>query len=240
MASDYVRVPGMRSKADFLECMRVADQQRAARHKALELNEISEELPNDAADRDQATLLEIGRSLRNTRIARRMKLKDVAERVGCSVSMLSKIECGKAAPSLRILHRIGAALETSIAALFSAAPERDVVIYRKGERPVVNVDPTGRNAGVSLERLVPFSPQRVLEGNIHHVWPGGDNGGPISHFGEEVGYVIEGRLEFTAGNETFTLGPGDSFFLKSEVLHSYRNVGDCPARILWINTPPTF
>jgi hypothetical protein len=36
----------------------------------------------------------IGQVLRETRTARRMRLKDVAEQVGCTVSMLSKIETG--------------------------------------------------------------------------------------------------------------------------------------------------
>lgn len=169
---------------------------------------------------------------------KRMRLKDVADQVGCSVSMLSKVENGRAAPSLRILHSIATVLDTSIAALFSSAPKNEPVIYRDGERPRITV--TSRNGGVSLERLIPFSPAGVLEGNIHIVMPGADNGGPISHAGEEVGLVIEGMIELKVGDTALILRVGDSFFFWSEIPHSYRNVGDCPARIVWINTPPTF
>lgn len=189
---------------------------------------------------DDPSLAEIGQTLRNARMKKRMRLKDVADQVGCSVSMLSKIENGRAAPSLRILHSIVRVLDTSIAALFSSAPENELVVYRDGERPTVTVDPTGRGSGVSLERLVPFSPDRVLEGNIHTVMPGADNGGLISHPGEEVGVVIEGTVELQVGVTTITLGKGDSFFFRSDIPHSYRNIGNCPAKIVWINTPPTF
>lgn len=202
-----------------------------------------ERLPRPSASSaggDAPTLAEMGRTLRNARLMKRMRLQDVADQVGCSVSMLSKIECGRTPPSLRILHRISVALETSIAALFSAGPEKELVVYRNGERPVVSVDSPGKPGGVSLERLIPFSPERVLEGNIHTIMPGADNGGPISHAGEEVGYVIEGVLELRAGNTTVRLGPGDSFFFRSELPHSYRNVGTGPAKVVWINTPPTF
>jgi transcriptional regulator with XRE-family HTH domain len=189
---------------------------------------------------DDPTLVEIGQILRNARMTKRMRLKDVADQVGCSVSMLSKIENGRAAPSLRILHSVVRVLETSVAALFSSAPENDFVVYRDGERLTLTVDPTGRSGGVSLERLIPYSPDRVLEGNIHTIMPGADNGGPISHVGEEVGVVIEGIIELQVGGTTLALRRGDSFFFRSELPHSYRNVGNCPARIVWINTPPTF
>jgi transcriptional regulator with XRE-family HTH domain len=189
---------------------------------------------------DDLTMVEIGQTLRNARMTKRMRLKDVADQVGCSVSMLSKIENGRAAPSLRILHSIVRVLDTSIAALFSSAPENELVVYRDGERPTVTVDHTGKGSGVSLERLIPFSPGRVLEGNIHTIMPKADNGGPISHSGEEVGVVIEGTVELQVGVTTMTLEKGDSFFFRSEIPHSYRNVGNCPAKIVWINTPPTF
>ena len=188
---------------------------------------------------DEMTLAEIGQTLRNARMMKRMRLKDVADRVGCSVSMLSKIENGRAAPSLRILHSVVRVLDTSIAALFSSAPDGDLVFFREGERPTVTIDGTGRGE-IILERLVPFSPNRILEGNIHIVLPGADSGGAISHAGEEVGLVIEGTIELQVGGTTRTLRQGDSFFFKSELPHSYRNVGDIVAKIVWINTPPTF
>jgi mannose-6-phosphate isomerase-like protein (cupin superfamily) len=167
-----------------------------------------------------------------------MRLKDVAEQVGCTVSMLSKIETGRAAPSLRMLHAIVAALGSNIAALFSSAPDQNVVVYRKGDRPIAHVGTLRQ--GISLERLAPFAPGRVLEGNIHRVMPGADNGGPIRHAGEEIGYVLEGEIEITIGEQTYTLREGDSFFFKSDVEHSYRNKSSEIASVIWINTPPTF
>ena len=189
---------------------------------------------------DAPSLERIGQVLRRTRVARGMLLKDIAAQVGCSISMLSKIENGRASPSLRILHAVMTALGSNIAALFDSGPDQDAVVYRKGERHVTHVGPGGPGRGVSLERLIPFSPGRVLEGNIHVVMPGANNGGPIRHTGEEAGFVLDGELELKIGDQTYTLRAGDSFFFKSEIEHSYRNVSTRPARVLWINTPPTF
>ena len=138
--------------------------------------------------------------------------------------MLSKIECGKAIPSLGMLHRVAVALETSIAELFNAAEAQDFVLYRAGERPAVTIGPRSPDAGIRLERLVPFSPDRSLEGNIHVVMPGAIFGGAIKHAGEEVGYVVSGQLELTVGERVSLLEEGDSFFFRSDLPHSYRNL----------------
>ncbi len=182
----------------------------------------------------------IGSKLRHARLTKRLRLVDIAKEVGCSESMLSKIECGKAVPSLGMLHRVAAALDTSIAELFNAADEQDFVLYRAGERPSVNIGPASPEAGIRLERLVPYSPGRSLEGNIHVVMPGAMIGGAIKHVGEEVGYLVSGELELTVGERVSHLKEGDSFFFRSDLPHSYRNLGAVPAVVVWINTPPTF
>jgi transcriptional regulator with XRE-family HTH domain len=182
----------------------------------------------------------IGSRLRHARLTKRLRLMDIAEQVGCSESMLSKIECGKAIPSLGMLHRVAAALDTSIAELFNAAEGQEFVIYRAGERPSVTIDPRQSGSGIRLERLVPYSAERALEGNIHVVMPGAVFGGAIKHAGEEVGYVVSGSLELTVSERVTHLEPGDSFFFRSDLPHSYRNLGETPAVVVWINTPPTF
>jgi quercetin dioxygenase-like cupin family protein len=47
-------------------------------------------------------------------------------------------------------------------------------------------------------------------------------------------------VELVVDDQRWQLGPGDSFHFRSERPHGYRNIGSTLARILWINTPPTF
>jgi transcriptional regulator with XRE-family HTH domain len=186
--------------------------------------------------------LQIGGKLRHARMVRKLRLKDLAERVGCSESMLSKVENDQVRPSLKILHRIAAELNTSIGALFSGADDRNKVVMRRSERPVIRTNVIGRPgaAGVRLECLVPDPENRLLYGSIHVVEPGGGSEGAIEHQGEEIGYVLEGELDLTVDSETFHLFPGDSFFFDSSLPHGYRNPGQLTAKVIWINTPPTF
>ena len=45
------------------------------------------------------------------------------------------------------------------------------------------------------------------------------------HESEQITYVIEGRLEFALGEETYSIGPGEAIALPSFVRHSVRSSG---------------
>ena len=61
-----------------------------------------------------------------------------------------------------------------------------------------------------------------------------------SHEGEEVAYILEGQVEFIVGDERFQLKAGDSICYRSEQPHGYRNGGDDYAKLIVVNTPPSF
>ena len=154
--------------------------------------------------------------------------------------MVSKIECGKAKPSLDMLHKLATALNTTIGALFNTPAPGDLVIYQRGKRQTISIASGDNDQAIRLEQLVPYASDRALCGNIHVVMRGASNGGAIKHEGEEVGYVVKGSLELTVADEIFVLNAGDSFFFRSDLPHSYRNCGTEIASVIWINTPPTF
>ena len=108
----------------------------------------------------------LGVKLRHARKLKRMRLKDVAFEVGCSESLLSKIECDKATPSLRTLHRIVTVLDTSIASLFADSAGVNVTLYRSGERPVIVIDSADGSGSIRLERMTPYVEGQSLEGNV--------------------------------------------------------------------------
>lgn len=187
----------------------------------------------------QADSAHVGVRLRTRRRHMDLTLDDVATRAGCSESMLCKIETGKVNPSITLLRRLAEALSINVAALFDDTVAPDIV-QRAGQRPRINDNVLRRGDGIVLERLVPHAPGVALQADIHVIGVGGASDGLISHAGEEVGYVLEGVVELMVENRTWRLEAGDSFHFRSERPHGYRNLGDMPARILWVNTPPTF
>lgn len=183
----------------------------------------------------------IGHQIRRERKIHKLRLKDLAEATGLSISLISKIEHNKVDPSLSTLHRLAKALDTSVSALFLREEGLDRVVHKPAERPVAGrVQGMVDWEGIVAEVMVPYREGRLLEGFIFLMEPGGHSGGRLQHDGEECGYVLEGQLELDVGDVHYHLEAGDSFFFSSEIPHAYRNPGDTTARVIWINTPPTF
>jgi len=189
---------------------------------------------------DEAVPSRLSARLRLARHLRGLTLKAVADAAGCSESLLSKIENGKASPSLPMLHRLVQALDTNIGWMFEEVDGEEGIVFRQGSRPMIALDSLRRGEGISLERVIPCSSGHVLQCNIHHIDVGGQSAGPIQHVGEEVGYLLGGEVELIVDGRAYHLAAGDSFVFRSELPHHYRNAGSTPASIFWVNTPPTF
>ena len=193
-----------------------------------------------AADLPDGQNQYLGVKLRHTRMTKGLRLRDLAEKAECSESMLSKIENSRAVPSLKTLYRIAEALGLTVGQLFAQPAEPNGLVSREGERPIVHADPLRNGPGLTLERLIPYHHSHLLQGSIHNIAPGRNGSGLISHEGEEVAYILEGQVEFTVGDEHFMLRTGDSICYRSERPHGYRNDGDGHARLIIVNTPPSF
>lgn len=166
-------------------------------------------------------------------------MSELAAQVGCSEGFLSKVESGKSTPSLNLLHRIGEALNTNIAQLFGSTDGDGEVVLRQGERPIIE-DADRTCGGIQLERMIAPMPDLFLQGNLHHLAVGAGSEGEITHYGEEFGYILEGEVSLTVSGRSYVLRQGDSFHFKSDRPHAYRNAGSASAKIIWINTPPTY
>lgn len=188
---------------------------------------------------DGPSQMRIGAKIRHARLVRELSLKELAAKVGCSISALSKIESQKANPSITMLHRICSALESNLASLF-AGQEDLAAVTVAADRPVITTDKLRKGPGITLERLVPYTTGHLLQGDVHVIEAGGGSDHDLSHEGEELGFVLEGQLELVVDRVVHFAAAGDSFFFQSHLRHSYRNPGSTVTRVLWVNTPPTF
>lgn len=183
---------------------------------------------------------ELGLRLKHARLIRNLTLQEVATAAACSVSLVSKVENNKALPSISTLHRMVEALGTNVSALFERPTRELGVVSRNGDRPVIPLGTKSAKNGSRVELLTPYHSGRLLQACIHIVPPGVGSEGTFRHSGEEVGYVLTGSLDLTVDKKVYRLKKGDSFVFRSELLHGYRNPGRTAARIIWVNTPPTF
>ena len=68
-----------------------------------------------------------------------------------------------------------------------------------------------------------------------------EGSGPIPHvhaFIDEWFYVLEGKIDFTVGDDRFTAGPGDSLWIPRNTVHVFTSMTDC--HVLNAYTPAGF
>jgi transcriptional regulator with XRE-family HTH domain len=200
----------------------------------------SEARPREAHGTEE---IRIGMRLKHARLVKGLRLHELAERLDCSESFLSKVENNKVRPSLSMLHRIVGALELNISQLFADTADDSpgqIQIVRAKQRPIIRTHPLRKGPGIALERLNATSSGSLIEANIHCVEPGGHTDGVISHEGEEIGYLIQGQFDLNLNGTWYSFKEGDSFFFRSDLPHGYRNPGKTVTKVLWVNSPPTF
>ena len=60
------------------------------------------------------------------------------------------------------------------------------------------------------------------------------------HAGEEIHLVLEGKIEYIVGENTYKLSKGDILWHKSNLKHRARNTSSKKVKYITISTPPTF
>jgi transcriptional regulator with XRE-family HTH domain len=180
----------------------------------------------------------IGAALRGARIGKGLTLHALSEKSGLSEAFLSRLERGQASTSIANLIALSGVLDVSLAELFEpgsdqAAP-RSYVVVRAGERRAPRqVAATGYRyeplvsgwAGQRMDAFILTFPPR----NRAHVM--------TAHEGEELIYVLQGKIVFHLGDERVALGAGDCIYFKADIPHMGKNVGDMDARVLMVTAP---
>lgn len=180
---------------------------------------------------------EIGEALRVRRQELGWSLRDLADQLGCSPSLISQIERGRANPSVSTLYAIVQALDVSLdEILFNERRSSGRVgsaanpIQRGNERQRIRLA-----SGVLWERLTTVSEPGTEF--LYVVYEVGGASSPSDafqrHAGHEWGYVLSGTLQVTIGFREYLLEPGDAISLDSTTPHRLANVGDVPVHAIW-------
>jgi transcriptional regulator with XRE-family HTH domain len=122
--------------------------------KALKSQRLAQkaELRDEPAVEPAIAEILLGRKIKQARTSKGMRLRELAERVELSESLLSKLENEKAIPSLSSLHRIAIALDTNVSWFFSGESDRGQIVTRKGERPTIR----SNSERATIENIVPY------------------------------------------------------------------------------------
>ncbi|ORB27764.1 cupin domain-containing protein [Mycolicibacterium parafortuitum] len=187
--------------------------------------------PERDSDAAEQTMLLVGARIRAMRLRQQLTLRDVAERTGVSVSMLSMLERGVSTASVGTLVAVASALGVHMYDLFAHKDGADgSPVTRLSEQTVVRM-------GEGTTRRVAHNDAAAgLELAINQYDIGGASGPSATHHdGREFGVLISGQLTVELDGQSHVLEPGDVIAYSSDRPHRIANTGDEPAVAVWVN-----
>jgi transcriptional regulator with XRE-family HTH domain/KaiC/GvpD/RAD55 family RecA-like ATPase len=186
-------------------------------------------------DRRVTGKIDLGRRLREFRRKRGLSQTELAKLVGVTPSTISQVESNQIYPSLPALVSMAEVLSVDLASFFEERPERQGgQVFTAADAVEVKLANLPEGAG-SAKLLYPVdfagkAEPYLIEINPKETLP--------SHFffhkGEELGYLLSGRLQMHAGKQMHTIKPGDLVYLTADLPGHWRNPGPGVARLLWV------
>ncbi|KPI18986.1 transcriptional regulator, XRE family with cupin 2 sensor [Actinobacteria bacterium OK074] len=194
-----------------------------------------DERPENSADFDDKALERvIAVRAREYRQAAGASVGEMAQRVGISKAMLSKIENAQTACSLTTLSRLARGLDVPVTALFRGLDdEREAVYVPAGHGARIVRRGTGvgheyaqlgslRGAHKRMDALL------VTLTESSEVFP------LFQHAGTEIIYMLEGVMIYGHGRSSYTLRPGDALQFDGEAPHGPERLVELPIRFLTV------
>jgi len=180
--------------------------------------------------------------IRYLRKEKGLSLQKLSAYSGVSTGMISQIERGNADPTMTTLYKICKGLNITLAELIEddETGQDDVVqferrVVRKNYRKTIFLP----NSKVKYQ-LLSSSLKNNIEMLLVELEPKQQDRKPITHHGEECGFVIKGKLIVILGDEEYVLNEGDSISFESSIPHRFINPSNEKSISIWAMTPPSF
>ncbi len=179
--------------------------------------------------------IELGLRLKHVRTKRGLSQTELAKLVGVTPSTISQIESNLIYPSLPALLKMGEVLSVDVSYFFQdrADVARRIVF----------------SASEALEVRLPDMPEGVLMAKLMTPIDFDGQAEPYMielapeaklpchffvHKGEEVGYLLSGRIQMTVEKAVYKLKTGDLVYLTSEIPNQWINPGPGTAKLIWL------
>lgn len=174
--------------------------------------------------------------LKRLREIKGVTLEELADRTGLTKSYLSKVERGISVPSVATALKLADAFEVSVGDLFGvSAPEKDFVVVRKDQRKPFTRK--GQRGGSRLEAITPGLAHGLFEAFITHPprkRPPDEK--RVQHGGQELLFVLKGRMEMSFPHSSVRLSAGDCLLFSGRLPHYTLSIGTQPSEALIIVT----
>lgn len=164
----------------------------------------------------------VGNRIRRLRRARGWSVRELADAAGTSRRMLTRVELGQANPSLLMVDRIAAALDTDVAALVVPEPADPSGPASAAQGSTSGGDGTGspeQRLGMTRQPWAELSKWTLRPGDQHNP---GHSAGPG---GQHVHHVLTGQLTIVLAERSLVIEAGQTATVDRRSERAYRNEG---------------
>jgi len=162
----------------------------------------------------------------------------LAEKTGLTKGYLSKVEKSEKAPPVSTLIRIGTAFQVSLSEILGETEGNDLVsLVKKNQRVFIARD--GTRFGYSYESLAHKFLNKNMQPYIITLPKDPKDIPMVKHKGEELLFVLEGKMRFIHGNREFVIEEGDCMYFDSGVEHWGAAIGDKECKCVMVIYSPT-
>lgn len=195
-------------------------------------NETSKKSKSDPPLELQEIVSLIGPKIAGFRKAQGLSLQQLALTSDVSAAAIHKIERSGMVPTVTTLLKLAGALGVPVSYFVAEDdPHPESVRLTKSEsrRPVYTP-----HDGLALGGISGSYRQFQAAAAVASMSAGANSGVKLlKHPGEELVYVLSGRVRFTVGNDEYSLKAGDSLHFSGDVPHHWENLGKITAQLIW-------
>jgi len=180
--------------------------------------------------------LQVGQNIKGVRMKRGLSQSELARLVGVTSSTISQVESNLIYPSLPALAKMAEVLSVHVSSLFRPEPiSTQKAVFSPSDSMPIRLQDVPADA-VSARVLAPVDFQAKCELKLLEIQPGKKISHHFfSHKGEELGYVLSGRLQMSLGNSVHEIKTGDALYLCSDIPCQWVNPGPSVAQLLWVS-----
>jgi transcriptional regulator with XRE-family HTH domain len=162
---------------------------------------------------------EINKRIKSCRIEKGMTLKTLAQKAKLTKGYLSRIENSDRVPPLSTLITIANALGVKLSDIFGETEdERNITLVRREDRPIIARN--GSSYGYSYFALAHKFQNKYIEPYVIRVPAGLKQCALFQHEGQEMLFMLKGKLKFFYGDREFIVEEGDCLYYDTSIPHS--------------------
>ncbi|MED0962247.1 XRE family transcriptional regulator [Bacillus paramycoides] len=178
--------------------------------------------------------IDIGKKIEKQRKEKDLTSKELAKMAEITPSMLSQIERGSANPSIQTLKVLAKALDVPTFSFLLEETNTEDLIVRSTKRKKMIID------NVSYELLSPDFTGNLATTIMTIPQNTASSENVLEHKGEELAFVLDGKITLYLNEEEYILETGDSVKIPAYLNHKWVNQFEENAVVLFSVTPSIF